>query len=62
MVVRVAPARRQLREALPGHMVREADGEWRLARDRWRLPLSYTLQAVKQPGRDLPQERLQLVS
>ncbi|MHC5351554.1 class I SAM-dependent methyltransferase [Metapseudomonas furukawaii] len=49
-------------EALPGHMVREADGEWRLARDRWRLPLSYTLQAVKRPGRDRPQERLQLVS
>lgn len=34
-------------EALPGQMSRAADGEWRLDRDRWRLPLSYTLQASK---------------
>lgn len=36
-------------EALPGRMVVDDAGEWRLARDRWRLPLSYTLQAVKRP-------------
>jgi SAM-dependent methyltransferase len=34
-------------EALPGQMVLGEDGEWRLQRDRWRLPLSYTLQAVR---------------
>lgn len=34
-------------EALPGRMVGDDAGEWRLDRDRWRLPLSYTLQAVK---------------
>ncbi|MFC5699462.1 class I SAM-dependent methyltransferase [Pseudomonas sp. GCM10022186] len=34
-------------EALPGQMVLDEVGEWRLKRDRWRLPLSYTLQAVK---------------
>lgn len=34
-------------EALPGRMVVDDAGEWRLDRDRWRLPLSYTLQAVK---------------
>ncbi|WP_342245532.1 class I SAM-dependent methyltransferase [Pseudomonas sp. OTU5201] len=34
-------------EALPGRMVRDDAGEWRLDRGRWRLPLSYTLQAVK---------------
>jgi SAM-dependent methyltransferase len=34
-------------EALPGQMERPADGEWRLADRPWRLPLSYTLQAVK---------------
>jgi hypothetical protein len=34
-------------EALPGQMVRAADGEWRLASRPWRLPLSYTLQAVR---------------
>ncbi|WP_028630175.1 class I SAM-dependent methyltransferase [Metapseudomonas resinovorans] len=34
-------------EALPGRMVLDEAGEWRLERDRWRLPLSYTLQAVK---------------
>ncbi|MDE3739001.1 SAM-dependent methyltransferase [Metapseudomonas resinovorans] len=34
-------------EALPGRMVLDEAGEWRLDRDRWRLPLSYTLQAVK---------------
>ena len=33
-------------EALPGHMRRE-DGEWRLIEHPERLPLSYTLQAVK---------------
>jgi hypothetical protein len=34
-------------EALPGRMVVDGTGEWRLEQDRWRLPLSYTLQAVK---------------
>ncbi|PWB30415.1 SAM-dependent methyltransferase [Pseudomonas sp. SDI] len=34
-------------EALPGQMSLNADGEWQLGKDRWRLPLSYTLQAVK---------------
>jgi len=36
-------------EALPGQMSKNGDGEWSLDKDRWRLPLSYTLQAVK-PG------------
>ncbi|MEG1039344.1 MAG: class I SAM-dependent methyltransferase [Pseudomonas sp.] len=35
-------------EALPGQMSLNAAGEWSLDKDRWRLPLSYTLQAVKQ--------------
>jgi SAM-dependent methyltransferase len=34
-------------EALPGQMVRSDDGEWRLASRPWRLPLSYTMQAVR---------------
>lgn len=34
-------------EALPGQMVLGEDGEWRLKSQRWRLPLSYTLQAIK---------------
>ena len=34
-------------EALPGQMSRDASGEWRLADRPWRLPCSYTLQAVK---------------
>ncbi|WP_345065876.1 class I SAM-dependent methyltransferase [Leifsonia kafniensis] len=34
-------------EALPGQMVCGEDGEWRLDREPWRMPLSYTLQAVK---------------
>lgn len=34
-------------EALPGQMILGEDGEWRLRVDPWRLPLSYTLQAVK---------------
>ncbi|MFY1634081.1 class I SAM-dependent methyltransferase [Solwaraspora sp. WMMB335] len=34
-------------EALPGRMVRGDDREWRLTERRERLPLSYTLQAVK---------------
>ncbi|QBF27205.1 class I SAM-dependent methyltransferase [Pseudomonas tructae] len=34
-------------EALPGQMSKDATGEWSLDKDRWRLPLSYTLQAVK---------------
>jgi SAM-dependent methyltransferase len=34
-------------EALPGKMERVGDGEWRLADRPWRLPHSYTLQAVK---------------
>jgi SAM-dependent methyltransferase len=33
-------------EALPGRMVNEG-GEWLLAERDWRMPLSYTLQAVK---------------
>jgi len=33
-------------EALPGRMHRD-DGEWRLIEHPERLPLSYTLQAVK---------------
>lgn len=36
-------------EALPGQMSCGEDGEWRLDRDRWRAPLSYTLQAIKHP-------------
>lgn len=35
-------------EALPGQMSKDEGGEWSLDKDRWRLPLSYTLQAVKQ--------------
>ena len=34
-------------EALPGKMERTENGEWRLASQPWRLPHSYTLQAVK---------------
>lgn len=34
-------------DALPGQMERTPDGEWRLADRPWRLPHSYTLQAVK---------------
>jgi len=34
-------------EALPGKMERIENGEWRLADRPWRLPHSYTLQAVK---------------
>jgi SAM-dependent methyltransferase len=34
-------------EALPGLMEQTADDEWRLADNPWRLPHSYTLQAVK---------------
>lgn len=34
-------------EALPGQMVLGEDGEWRLGSEPWRLPLSYTLQAVR---------------
>ncbi|KDO00639.1 class I SAM-dependent methyltransferase [Pseudomonas donghuensis] len=34
-------------EALPGQMSQDGAGEWSLNKDRWRLPLSYTLQAVK---------------
>ncbi|MEV0251803.1 class I SAM-dependent methyltransferase [Nocardia sp. NPDC050712] len=33
--------------ALPGRMRRDADGEWHLSEHPERLPLSYTLQAVK---------------
>ncbi|MDU9414744.1 class I SAM-dependent methyltransferase [Pseudomonas sp. zfem005] len=33
--------------ALPGRMSQHADGEWRLDEAPWRLPLSYTLQAIK---------------
>ena len=34
-------------EALPGMMEQAGGGEWRLASQPWRLPHSYTLQAVK---------------
>jgi SAM-dependent methyltransferase len=34
-------------EALPGRMVRGDDGEWRLTERPGRIPLSYTVQAVK---------------
>jgi SAM-dependent methyltransferase len=34
-------------EALPGMMQRDEQGEWRLADRPWRLPHSYTLQAVR---------------
>jgi hypothetical protein len=34
-------------EALPGQMQLGADGEWRLRSGPERLPLSYTLQAMK---------------
>jgi SAM-dependent methyltransferase len=34
-------------EALPGQMQRDDDGEWRLTDRPWRLPLTYTLHAVK---------------
>ena len=33
--------------ALPGMMERNAEGEWRLADRPWRLPCTYTLQAVR---------------
>jgi SAM-dependent methyltransferase len=34
-------------EALPGHMQQDDLGEWRLIDRPWRLPHSYTLQAIK---------------
>lgn len=34
-------------EALPGHMQQDNLGEWRLIDRPWRLPHSYTLQAIK---------------
>ena len=34
-------------DALPGKMDKAGDGEWRLADQPWRLPHTYTLQAVK---------------
>lgn len=34
-------------EALPGQMTLLGNGEWRLTDRPWRLPHSYTLQAVK---------------
>jgi SAM-dependent methyltransferase len=36
-------------EALPGQMERLESGEFRLADRPWRVPLSYTLQALKRP-------------
>jgi hypothetical protein len=33
--------------ALPGQMERLEGGEWRLTDRPWRLPCTYTLQAVK---------------
>jgi len=35
--------------ALPGQMERLDNGEWRLVERPWRLPHSYTLQAIKRP-------------
>jgi SAM-dependent methyltransferase len=37
-------------EALPGKMERTGQDEWRLADRPWRLPHSYTLQAVRRAG------------
>jgi SAM-dependent methyltransferase len=37
-------------EALPGRMTVDERGEWRLTERPWRLPLTYTLQAVKRPA------------
>ncbi len=37
-------------EALPGKMTKTALGEWRLTDRPWRLPHSYTLQAIKRAG------------
>ena len=34
-------------QAFPGQMEQAGDGEWRLSGEPWRLPLTYTLQAVK---------------
>jgi hypothetical protein len=34
-------------EALPGLMERADDGEWRLVDRPWRLPLTYTLEALR---------------
>jgi hypothetical protein len=34
-------------EALPGQMTQIEPGEWRLTDRPWRLPHSYTLQAIK---------------
>jgi SAM-dependent methyltransferase len=34
-------------EALPGQMIRDDRGEWRLSDRPWRLPASYTLEAVR---------------
>jgi SAM-dependent methyltransferase len=36
-------------EALPGQMEQIGGGEWRLADRPWRLPHSYTLEAIKRP-------------
>jgi SAM-dependent methyltransferase len=36
-------------EALPGQMTCDSHCEWRLSEAPWRMPLSYTLQAVKRP-------------
>ena len=37
-------------DALPGQMERVRDDEWRLIDRPWRLPHSYTLQAVRPGG------------
>ena len=36
-------------DALPGQMERIGGGEWRLADRPWRLPHTYTLQAIRRP-------------
>jgi SAM-dependent methyltransferase len=37
-------------EALPGRMTLDERGEWHLTDRPWRLPLTYTLQAVRRPA------------
>ena len=38
-------------EALPGQMQQTSEGEWRLRDRPWRLPHTYTLQALKRERR-----------
>ena len=43
-------------EAVPGQMTKDRHGEWRLTDRPWRLPASYTLQAVKSPSAARPSQ------